>query len=290
MTYLLVLAIVPSSESGLGLSYGVGMMRCWKLLPLFLVGLALGDAVAQSPTVENSVLPVGLMVIQPTRLPQSLQQFEGQVVFLPIAYGTGFVVREDGYVVTALHVVRKAERRLSEIQASAKKVVVCVNLPAGPHECEEVEVIGTDELNDLAVLKMRRPKDAEILPSMPLTPEMPTEDTAVWAAGYPERDSGKLVIASGKFAGGSVSDDRLASDDVTTRGRKLWFAQMTVENGASGGPVYLRNGSVIGVMVTRSDTQAIAGFVPAQHVIDLLTRIGVTNQTKQESRKAIAGP
>ncbi|MBZ5600652.1 MAG: serine protease [Acidobacteriia bacterium] len=235
-------------------------------------------------------MPVGLLVIQPTRLPQSLQQFEGQSVFLPIAYGTGFVVREDGYVVTALHVVRKAETRLPEIQASGKQVVVCLNTPAGSPECKEVEVVGTDERNDLALLKIKRPKGAENLRALPLTPETPTPDTEVWAAGYPERDAGRLVVASGKFAGGNLPNETLAANDVSNHDRSLWLAEMMVENGESGGPVYLRNGSVIGVMVTRSDTQAIAGIVPAQHVIDLLVRSGVTNRSADNSRNATAGP
>jgi S1-C subfamily serine protease len=252
--------------------------------------MALGTAVAQAPPAGNSILPVGLMVIQPTRLPQSLQQFEGQSVFLPIAYGTGFVVSEDGYVVTALHVVRKAESRLYEIQASGKQVVVCLNATAGSYECKEVEVVGTDERNDLAVLKIKRPKDFQNLRALPLTTEKPTHDTDVWAAGYPEHQVGRLAVASGKFASWDIPDNRFTSNDATSRDRRLWFAQMTVENGESGGPVYLRNGSVIGVMVTRSDTQAITGFVPAQHVIDLLARSGVTSRSADNSPRATTGP
>jgi S1-C subfamily serine protease len=246
----------------------------WYLLPLLVLGLALGDLVAQSPPVANSVLPVGLLVIQPTHLPQSLEQFEGQVVLLPIAYGTGFVVREDGYVVTALHVIRKAESRLSEIQASGKQIVVCVNLPGALEDCKEVEVVATDDRNDLAVLKIKRLKGAETLPALPLTSEKPTENTEVWAAGYPERERGRLVVASGRFASRGLSEDALIKDDLRTDDGKLWFAKMTPENGASGGPVFLRNGSVIGVVVNRSDPPAMAGFVPAQHVIDLLAAAG----------------
>lgn len=264
-------------------------MRWRRLLPFLFVWFALGNAVSQSPPAGDSVLPVGLMVIQPTRLPQSLQQFEGQSVFLPIAYGTGFVVREDGYVVTALHVVRKAESRLSEIRASGKQVVVCLNTP-GSYECKEVEVIGTDDRNDLALLKIKRPKGAAPLRALSLTAETPTKDTEVWAAGYPERDARKLAVASGKFAGGNLPNDTLAENGVTSHDRSLWLAEMMIENGESGGPVYLRNGSVIGVMVTRSDTQAIAGFVPAQHVIDLLSRSGVTNRSADHLRNAAAGP
>jgi len=266
-------------------------MRCWRWLPVLLLGLALGNAVAQSPAIANSVVPVGLLVIQPTRLPQSLQQFEGQDVFLPIAYGTGFVVSEDGYVVTALHVVRKAQSRLPEIQASGKQLVVCLNQPVQPYECKAVELVSTDDGNDLAILKIKSQKTTETLRALPLTPERPMQDTEVWAAGYPEREAGKLVVASGRFASGNLaSDNRLDGDAANNPSRTLWFATMTAESGESGAPVYLRDGSVIGMVVTRSDTQAITGFVPARHVIDLLARSGVLNQAANNPPRVVAGP
>jgi S1-C subfamily serine protease len=263
-------------------------MRHWMLLPALLLGLALGEAVAQSSPMGDSVLTVGLLLIQPTRLPQSLEKFEGEAVFLPVAYGTGFVVSEDGYVVTALHVIRLAESRRYEIQASSKRMVVCLNMPAQLYECKEVKVIGINEPDDLAVLKIIPLKGAEKLRALQLTSEKPKEGTEVWAAGYPGEKHGTLVVASGTFSNQGMSDDALVKDDPATHDEKLWFARMMVENGASGGPVYLRNGSVIGVIVNRSKEQAVTGFVPAQHVIDLLARTGVTNHPTDDPRKVVA--
>jgi S1-C subfamily serine protease len=222
------------------------------------------------------------MAVQPTRLPQSLQQFEGRAEFLPIAYGTGFVVREGGYVVTALHVVRKADARKLDIQASAKQVVVCLNAAAGAYECKEVEVVATDDRNDLAILKIKRPSDADTLLPLALTAEEPAHNADVWGAGYPDDSAGKLIVNSGKFSGGDVAKDAAA--------RRLWLAEIQVENGESGGPVLRRDGAVIGVMVTRSDSRAITGIVPAQQVIDLLARSGVTSSPLRDSRNATAGP
>jgi S1-C subfamily serine protease len=242
-------------------------MRSRNLLPLLVLSLAIGEAFAQSPRIVDSVLLVGTLIVEPTRLPESLQEFSGRVVFLPVAFGSGFVVRKDGYVVTALHVIRRAESRLGEIRASFKWLVVCTTSAAGLYHCKEAIVVGVDDLNDLAVLKITRLK-GDTLPALPLTSKKPAQGTEVWAAGYP---GGTLSVAAGTFS--DVSNT--PADNTATRSDGLWFAAMTIEKGTSGGPIYMRDGSVIGVMVARSDSQAVAGFVPAQHVIDLLARSGV---------------
>jgi serine protease Do len=226
-------------------------------------------------------------VIQPTTLPQSLERFEGQDVFLPIAYGTGFVVSDAGYVVTALHVVRSAESRLPNIQSAGKQMVVCLGASPEPLDCKEVKIVGTDERNDLALLKIKRPNPAEMLHAMHLGSERPALGTEVWAAGYPARTGGRLVVALGTFSNGDLPDDGVAEDEPAAPARKMWLADMAVEDGTSGGPVYLHDGSVIGVVVTRSEAHTVAGFVPAQFVIDLLVRNGVANPAANNSPRTV---
>ena len=244
-------------------------MRCSRtLLPAILLGLTWGEATAQSTLADNSVVPVGLLVIQPTRLPPSLERFEGQDVFLPIAFGTGFVVSETGYVVTALHVINRAKAILPTIQSSAKEMVVCLGVSPEPLDCEEVMIAASDESNDLALLKIKKARLAEALRPVHLSAERPLRGTEVWAAGYSERTAGRLVVATGTFSQEDEPADSPAS--------RMWLANLVVENGDSGSPVYLHDGSVIGMVVTRSDSHTVTGFVPAQQVINLLVRNGVT--------------
>lgn len=239
-------------------------MRCWKLLVVLC--LLLADTVAQARPVGSSVVAVGILAVQPTHLPKSLEKFEGQVGALPIAFGTGFVVREDGYVVTALHVVRRAQDRLAEIEAPVKHIVVWLNVPAGLYK--QAEIVGTDTGNDLAVLKLKLLSPAEALPVLQLTAQSLADGAEVWAAGYPERKAGSLVVTSGTFARTPTAANGAAGDEE--------FANIRVENGTSGGPLYLQDGSVIGVVIARSADRGMAGFVPAQHVIDLLARSGIS--------------
>jgi len=264
-------------------------MRRWTVILLLLSvwGLIPGDAFPQSTPVGNSVVSVGLLVIQPTSLPEPLDRFDGQNVFLPIAFGTGFVVSEDGYVVTARHVISRAERRLPNIQSAGKQMVVCLGASPEPVDCKEVKIVGTDDRNDLALLKIKRPKRAELPRALHLGSERPARGTEVWSAGYPARTGGRLVVAPGTFSSSDRSDDSVVESESAAPTLRMWLADMAVEDGASGGPVYLQDGSVIGVVVTRSVAHTVTGFVPAQRVIDLLVRNGVANLPTRDSRKAI---
>jgi S1-C subfamily serine protease len=249
-------------------------MRCWEtLLATIILGLTWGTAIAQSTLTADSVVSVGLLVIQPTHLPPSLERFEGQDVFLPIAFGTGFVVSETGYVVTALHVIKRARAILPSIQSSAKEMVVCLGVSPEALDCEEVMIAARDESNDLALLKIKKARLTEALRPVHLSAERPVRGTEIWAAGYSERTGGRLVVATGTFFQEDEPADPVESAAPASR---MWLANLVVESGDSGSPVYLHDGSVIGVVVTRSDSHAVTGFVPAQHVIDLLVRNGVT--------------
>lgn len=249
---------------------GTGATKHLLALLVLVVTLSEAVAVAQSCPGENSVVRVGMLVVQPSQLPPRLERYRG-VPFLPIAFGTGFVVSEGGQVVTTLHVIRRAEKLGSEIPVAGKKLVVCVNRPTELYECHEVGIIAVDQAHDLALLKMKNVRPTASLSAVRLSPKKPVEGTQIWAAGYPGDTRGaQLAVTTGTFLGAGYSYAARAPSTASMPGSGFWFGEMSVEGGASGAPVYLKDGSVIGVLVNRSTTHAIAGFVPAQHVIALL--------------------
>jgi len=67
--------------------------------------------------------------------------------------GSGFIIQKDGLVLTNEHVVRGASQ-------------VVVTLPDGREF--DADVIGTDDVSDLAVLRIRLPRGAAALPVAPL--------------------------------------------------------------------------------------------------------------------------
>jgi len=247
-------------------------------LLICVVALAVGEGAAQFYPAENSILHVGILVVQPSHLPPGMEKYRG-ITFLPMAFGSGFVVSREGHIVTTLHVIKRAEKLGSEIPVGGKKLIVCANRPARLYECDEARIIALDEGHQLALLKMKSIRRAQSLSAVRLSPSKPMEGTQIWAAGYPGNKGGQLTMTAGTFLGAGQSDTALAPSGFPLSGERFWFAEMTVENGASGGPVYLQDGSVIGVVVNRSATHAIAGFVPAQHVIALMARCGVEHGT-----------
>ncbi|WP_420811089.1 DegQ family serine endoprotease [Donghicola mangrovi] len=136
------------------------------------------------------------------------------------ALGSGFVISEDGFVVTNNHVIENADEIMIEFTSGQ-------NLPA--------KVIGTDPKTDIAVLKVEAEKP---LPYVPFG----NSDTArvgdwVLAVGNPLGQgfsvSAGIVSARNRELSGSY-DDYIQTDAAINRGN-------------SGGPLFNMNGEVVGV-------------------------------------------
>ena len=136
------------------------------------------------------------------------------------ALGSGFVISEDGYIVTNNHVIEQADEILIEFFSGEE-------LPA--------EVVGTDPNTDLALLKVSA--DAPL----PFVPWGDSDAARVgdWvmAMGNPLGQgfsvSAGIVSARGRALSGSY-DDYIQTDAAINRGN-------------SGGPLFNMNGEVIGV-------------------------------------------
>lgn len=139
----------------------------------------------------------------------------------PQAQGSGFVISEDGYIVTNHHVVDKG-------------VEVSVVFKDGTEAT--AEIVGTDEKTDLALLKIETDKD------LPFVSFKETDDLRV----------GDWVVAVGNpfGLGGTVT-----SGIVSARGRDIGagpyddFIQIdaSINQGNSGGPTFDLSGNVVGV-------------------------------------------
>jgi serine protease Do len=157
----------------------------------------------------------------------------GAAVQQQASLGTGFLVSADGYVVTALHVIRNKER-------------VYVG-PITANKWKKAKIIKLDEKNDLALLKI------SIASSAPL-------EFAEWAdvpigleaysIGYPIP---KLLGLSRKMTQGLVNGDRTESGD-----EGFFQFSAEIQKGNSGGPVFSPDGLVIGVVQKKLNALKIA--------------------------------
>ncbi|HEY1931581.1 MAG TPA: trypsin-like peptidase domain-containing protein [Acetobacteraceae bacterium] len=148
---------------------------------------------------------------------------------------SGFVVDPSGIIVTNNHVVKGAEK-------------IMVSLPGGQHV--PARVLGTDELTDLAVIKIAVPQP---LPHVAWGDSRHVE-VGDWiiAAGNPFGLGGSvtagIVSAEGRDLGSSPFDDFLQLD-------------APINPGNSGGPIFNMGGQVIGVSsVIVSPTGASVGI------------------------------
>ena len=136
------------------------------------------------------------------------------------ALGSGFIISEDGYVVTNHHVVEHASE-------------VSITLDDGRNV--SAEVVGADQRTDLALLKI---KDKGPFTSVAFAREMPRVGDWVIAVGNPFGLGGTvtagIVSARGRDIGAGPYDDFLQIDASVNRGN-------------SGGPTFNTRGEVVGV-------------------------------------------
>lgn len=182
--------------------------------------------------------------------------------------GSGFLIRaegETGYVVTNHHVV-SPPKELAGL-ARIGPVVLVFNSGSPNEKLVEGEILASDPVRDLAVLKVTGVKD---LPRpIVLDPDIELVETmTVYAFGFPfgaALATGKLnpAIAVTK---GAISS--LRNDD---RGNiRLVQIDAEINPGNSGGPVVDEKGKLIGVAVSKIDKSRIGFAVPVKPLADMM--------------------
>ena len=157
--------------------------------------------------------------------------------------GTGFVISEDGYILTNYHVIEDAYTTGSTIN-------VMFSAESGYSTTQyTAEVIGFERNNDVAVIKI----DATGLSAATLgsSDDLRVGDT-VYAVGNP---LGELTYS---MTPGIVS----ATDRVITteEGRMNMFQiSAAVNEGNSGGPVYNAYGQVVGIVTAKPNSTSSGG-------------------------------
>lgn len=153
------------------------------------------------------------------RFGQGQQPF-GQRRRIRRSQGSGFVISEDGFVVTNYHVVRNAMK---------------VQLLFEGGKTVDARVVGSDEKTDIALLKISTPGKYKYLT---FADKKPRVGDWVIAVGNPFGLGGTvtagIVSAHGRNIGSSVYNDFLQIDAPVNRGN-------------SGGPTFDIHGKVVGV-------------------------------------------
>ena len=159
--------------------------------------------------------------------------------------GTGFVIREDGVIVTNFHVVEGATR-------------IRVVLPPPNRGTFNARVIGGDEEHDLAVLKV----SGQGLPTVALGNSSTLQlGQRVVALGYALALEGGPTVTSGIIS--SLQRSIRVGDAASGVTRTLQDALQTdaaINPGNSGGPLVDLNGTVVGINTAGAGEAENIGF------------------------------
>ena len=190
---------------------------------------------------------------------KDFQQNQGPQKRKSTALGSGFVIKENGTVITNNHVIQNAEG-------------IFVKFTDGKEY--EAKLIGTDPVSDIAVLKIQSDK----------------KFPAVNFANSDEAKVGDWVIAIGNpfGLGGTVTQGIVSAiNRDINMGRYDNFIQTdaSINQGNSGGPLFNMDGEVLGIntaIFSNSGGSVGIGFaIPsnfAKNVIDQLVKFGETKR------------
>ena len=182
--------------------------------------------------------------------------------------GSGFIISEDGYILTNYHVVEEANKG---------KLDVTVILHDGTQYTAQIVAFEAD--NDVAVLKI----DAEGLKPAVIgdSDSLRVGDT-VYAVGNP---LGELEFS---MTTGHVSaKDRSIVTDNNGESIAMFQIDAAVNSGNSGGPVYNGEGQVVGIVTAKYASTGVEGIgfaIPindaASIANDLITKGYVTGKAR----------
>jgi S1-C subfamily serine protease len=133
------------------------------------------------------------------------------------------------------------------------------------------DVVGIDEVHDLAVLKMIRPLAPTARTFALLDVQEPPVGTAVSVIGHPE-----FAWQPQTQVGQVVRWDALRLGQRAAEITKVFVVDIPLRPGNSGSPVYLESGSVVGVVVESDETRRDHSIaISTRHVIEMLDSYGV---------------
>ena len=216
--------------------------------------------------------------------PQADRVLRGVVQLLAVGPGekeqnrecsaTGFLIDDQGYLITAAHVVEDARRCLEKAPGAKILAKLTINdartAPAVP-----CDVIGIDTANDLALLKTERPLIASTgaePPYLKLDARTVEVGMDVSVSGYPAF-SWQPVAQWGHLTWRGKT--RLEDTDANASASDSLMVDIQLRPGSSGSPVYRPGGGVSGVVDMRDSLRPTYSIAVAIHyAIELAQRYG----------------
>lgn len=215
--------------------------------------------------VENPVVAVA-KIAGPSVVGVSVKYYEQSMFTGQLAegesQGSGIIYSEDGYIITNYHVIEDAINSSSAI----------VKITLSNEEEYEAEIVGSDEVTDLALLKI----DEKGL-------------TAATFGKSSELEVGELAVAIGnplgqEFAGSvTVGYVSALNRSITTDGRTYHVIQTdaAINPGNSGGALVNSKGEVIGINTVKISDETVEGIgfaIPSEDALKIIEELKISGK------------
>ena len=164
--------------------------------------------------------------------------------------GSGFILSEDGYIVTNYHVIQVAEE---------SDLPIRVLLYDGTEY--EASIVGREDVNDLAVLKIEATGLSPV--TMGNSDELQVGDE-VYAVGNPLGEL-EFSMSTGHVSALNRVISTEGADNIS-----MFQLDAAVNPGNSGGPVYNTKGQVVGVVTAKysdTDVEGLGFAIPSNDAL-----------------------
>ena len=193
-------------------------------------------------------------------------------------YGTGFIISEDGYILTNYHVIE-----------TAYQYGVAPQIILRDGASYSARIVGFEATNDVAVLKIEA---TGLTPVKIGSSDAVRVGETIYAVGNPNQLD--YTITDGIVS----ALDREVQVDMGGSSIKMFQISAAVNSGNSGGPVYNERGEVIGIVSAKymsSGTEGLGFAIPIDDAMDIASdlitvgyvtgkaQLGVTVQTMTEA-------
>ena len=195
--------------------------------------------------------------LTPAPIENLVEKYEDGVVQIktPAGSGSGFIISDDGYVLTNCHVIEKETEITITIFKKTKSEFDQIKL-------EDIKIVATNPFYDLALLKIETRSDKPFVKCYFAKSAVMRKGESVFAIGNP-------YGLTRSISQGIVSDsERYISG--------LVYVQTTapINAGNSGGPLFNMNGEVVGVINMAYFLADGIGFgIPLNYVYDFLNNV-----------------
>lgn len=172
--------------------------------------------------------------------------------------GTGFLISDDGYILTNYHVIQYAAESGIAVGVTTYDGSVYVG-----------NVVGMDEDRDLAIVKIE--KDG-FLPVVFGDSELVSVGDPIYAVGNPYGIL-EFTMTMGHI---SALNRMIATDEAEDNATKMFQIDAAVFSGNSGGPVYNSRGEVVGIVSARYSQEGLEGIgfaIPINDAVPIVAEL-----------------